>query len=207
MPALSTRRSSTWSNAELLNLIIVWGVEAVQSQLCCSRRNYDNRQISQCMRERGHDWDTLHCRVKVKELWNAYHRAQETTTSPGAAHKSSRFYNELDAILSGDPPSIAKATVDTSVACMPIENGPSQEKKILDEDVEGDGDPEAEDDSEVRDACSQEFFSTLEKASKSQLSELGKAQTGEEASDMTLGAQPPSLLAAAEQLCRIRKRP
>ncbi|EMP37857.1 Pleckstrin like proteiny-like domain family B member 2 [Chelonia mydas] len=51
----------------------------------------------------------------------------------------------------------------------------------MDEDVEWEGDPEAEDDSEIRDACSQELFSTPEKPSQSQQSDVGKAQTGEEA--------------------------
>ncbi|EMP36185.1 hypothetical protein UY3_06621 [Chelonia mydas] len=46
----------------------------------------------------------------------------------------------------------------------------SQEEEILDENVEWD--LEAEDDSEVRDACSQELFSTLEESSQSQ--ELAK---------------------------------
>ncbi|EMP25916.1 Anaphase-promoting complex subunit 10 [Chelonia mydas] len=35
-------------------------------------------------------------------------------------------------------------------------------------------------DLEVRDACSQELFSTLEEASQSQLSEIGEVQTGGE---------------------------
>ncbi|EMP38793.1 Hemicentin-1 [Chelonia mydas] len=60
-------------------------------------------------------------------------------------------------------------------------SGPSQEEEILDDDVERERDPEAEGDSEVRDACSQELFSTLEEASQSQLSDVGKVQTGEEA--------------------------
>ncbi|EMP29926.1 hypothetical protein UY3_12918 [Chelonia mydas] len=52
---------------------------------------------------------------------------------------------------------------------------------ILNEDVEREGNPEAEDDLEVRDAGSRELFSTPEEASQSQLSDLGEAQTGEEA--------------------------
>ncbi|KAM7173250.1 uncharacterized protein RBU57_003871 [Macrochelys suwanniensis] len=157
------------------------------------------------MTERGHDWDTLQCRVKVKELRNTNHKAQEANCHSGAAPTSCRFYKELDAILSGDPTSTAKATVDTSVARMQVKSGPSQEEEILDEDVEGD--PEADDDSEFRDVCSQELFSAPEEASQSQLSDLGKAQTGEEAPDMTLGTQPPSLLSLAERLRRIRKQP
>ncbi|EMP29242.1 hypothetical protein UY3_13651 [Chelonia mydas] len=76
---------------------------------------------------------------------------------------SCRFYEELDAILGCDPTSTAKAPVDTSVAHMPVESGPSQEEEILDEDVEVD--PEAKNDLEVRDACNQELFSTPEEAS------------------------------------------
>ncbi|XP_074797302.1 uncharacterized protein LOC141978865 [Natator depressus] len=124
---------------------------------------------------------------------------------PTAAPTSCQFYKELDAILGGDPTSTAKAPVDTSVARMPVKSRPSQEEEILDEDVEGD--PEAEDNSEVRDAGSQELFSTPEEPSQAKMLELGEAQTGEEAPEMTLGAQPPSFLSPAERVHRIRKRP
>ncbi|XP_074806154.1 uncharacterized protein LOC141985864 [Natator depressus] len=205
MPTPRTRRSPAWSNVELLDLIIVWGEEAVQSQLHSSCRNYDTYgQISQCMIERGQDQDTLQCRVKVKELRNAYHKARGRQTAAlvlcpltAGSTKSWAQYSVAT------PTSTVKTTVDTSVACIPVESGQSQEEEILHEDVEGD--PEAEDDSEVREACSQKLFSTPEAASQSQLSDVGEAQTGEEAPKMTLGAQPPSLLAAAERLCRIRK--
>ncbi|EMP24368.1 hypothetical protein UY3_18606 [Chelonia mydas] len=43
------------------------------------------------------------------------------------------------------------------------------------------GEEEAEDDSEVRDTCCQELFSTMEQASQSELSDLGEVQTEEEA--------------------------
>ncbi|EMP36433.1 hypothetical protein UY3_06415 [Chelonia mydas] len=104
---------------------------------------------------------------------------------------SCQFYKELDAILDGNPTSTAKATVDSSMAHMPVESGPSQKEEILDNDVEWEWDPEAEDDLEVRDACSQELFSTLEETSQSQLSELGEEQTGEEAPDTTLEPSHP----------------
>ncbi|KAM9163436.1 uncharacterized protein ACDP82_001197 [Pangshura tecta] len=101
--------------------------------------------------------------------------------------------------LSGHP------TVDTLFVSVPFEIGPSQEEAILDED--GEGDAEAEDDSEASDAsCSQELFSTPEELSHSQQSDLGEAQIGEEAPEMTLGASPPSLLSPAERLRSIRMR-
>ncbi|EMP36422.1 hypothetical protein UY3_06404 [Chelonia mydas] len=139
------------------------------------------RQISRYMTERGHDRDTLQCRVKVKELWNAYHEVREANRHSSAASMSYQFYKELDEILGGDPTSTAKATVDTSVARVRVKSGQSQEEEILDEDLEKEGNPEEEDDSEARDACSQELFSTPEEASQSQLLEFGEAQTGEEA--------------------------
>ncbi|XP_043349751.1 zinc finger and SCAN domain-containing protein 29-like [Dermochelys coriacea] len=204
MPAPHTRRSLAWSNAELLDLISIWGEEAAQSQLRSSRRNYTTYgPISQCMTERGYDQGTLQRRLKVKELQNTYHQVQEENRRSGAAPTSCRFYKELDTILSSDPTSTAKAAVNTSVAHMPVKSGPSQGEEILDKDVEGD----PEDDLEVRDACSQELFSTPEEAGQSKLSALDEAQTGEEAPDMTLGTQPPSLLLPAVHLRRIRKRP
>ncbi|XP_077693329.1 uncharacterized protein LOC144276832 [Eretmochelys imbricata] len=157
------------------------------------------------MTERGHDRNILQCRVKMKELRKAYHKAREANCHSGAVPTSCPFYKKLDVILCGNPTSTAKATVDTSVARVPVKSGLSQKEEILDKDVEGD--PEAENNSEVRDACSQELFSTLEEASQSQLSDLSEVQIGEEAPEMTLGAQPPSSLLPAEQLHRIRKWP
>ncbi|EMP31783.1 Transcription elongation factor A protein 1 [Chelonia mydas] len=67
-------------------------------------RNYDVfGQISRDMMERGHDRDALPCRVKVKELRNAYRKAREANSHSDAAPVTCRFYKELDAILGGDP--------------------------------------------------------------------------------------------------------
>ncbi|EMP39885.1 hypothetical protein UY3_02904 [Chelonia mydas] len=139
MPGPRTRRSPAWRNAELLDLISIWGEEAVQSHLRSSRRNYDTYgQISRCMTERR-DRNMLQCRVKVKELRNTYHKVQEANRRSGAT-LSWQFYEELDAILGGDQTSSAKIIVDTSVARVPVESGPSQEEEMLDEDVEGERD-------------------------------------------------------------------
>ncbi|EMP33346.1 hypothetical protein UY3_09505 [Chelonia mydas] len=134
----------------------IWGEEAVQSQLRSSCRNYDT--YGQCITGKGHDRDTLQCRVKVKKLQNTYHKAQEANCHSGAAPTSCQFYKKLDMISMVTPTSTAKSPMDTSGACVPVEIGPSQAEEILDEDVEGERDPEAEDDSVSRDACSQELF-------------------------------------------------
>ncbi|EMP35544.1 E3 ubiquitin ligase RNF4, partial [Chelonia mydas] len=111
------RRSPVWSNGEVLDLISVCGEEAVQSQLCSSHRNYDTfGQISRAMLERGHDQDALQCRVKVKELQNAYRKACKANSCSGAGPATCCFYEELDAILGGDPTSTLNTTMDITEA-------------------------------------------------------------------------------------------
>ncbi|EMP31563.1 hypothetical protein UY3_11274 [Chelonia mydas] len=57
------------------------------------------------MMERGHNRDAVQCRVKVKELWNAFRKAREANSCSSAAPTTCRFYKELDVILGGDPTS------------------------------------------------------------------------------------------------------
>ncbi|XP_043395370.1 zinc finger protein with KRAB and SCAN domains 2-like [Chelonia mydas] len=159
------RQSPIWSNGEVLDLISVWGEEAVQSQLRSIRRNYDIfRQISRAMLERGHDQDALQCRVKVKELRNA-------NSHSGAAAATCNFYKELDAILGGDPTSMPSTTMNTSEA-----SAARQEEQ----QSGSEGAPEEEDTPESLDACSQELFSSQEEGSQSRRPVLGEGQTPEE---------------------------
>nr|XP_048698144.1 uncharacterized protein LOC125633079 [Caretta caretta] len=197
------RRSQVWSNGKVLDLISVWEEEAVQSQLCSSRRNYDTfGQISRDMMERGHDQDALQCRVKVKELWNAYRKACEANRRSGAAPANSRFYKELDTILGGDPTSTPSTTMDTS------EHGPTRQKEEEEEEEQSRSEgAEAEEDTPASlDACSQELFSSQEEGSQSRQPVLGEGQIPEEVPDATLRSQP-FVLSPAERLQRIRKRP
>ncbi|EMP40005.1 Zinc finger and SCAN domain-containing protein 29 [Chelonia mydas] len=106
------RQAPVWSNGKVLDLISVWGEEAVKSQLrsCC--RNYDTfGQISRDMMERGHDRDSLQCRVNVKELWNTYRKAHEANRRSSAAPATCHFYKELDARLSLVPPCHLQPTI------------------------------------------------------------------------------------------------
>ncbi|KAM7151365.1 uncharacterized protein RBU57_012037 [Macrochelys suwanniensis] len=195
-----TRRSPVWNNGEVLDLISVCGEEVVQSQLHSSRRNYDTfRQISRSMMERGHALQGMHCRVKVKELRNAYHKAREANGRSGVPAATCRFYKELDTILGGDPTSTPRTTVDTS------EPSPSQKEKKKEESRSEGGEAE-EDTPESLDACSQELFASQEEGSQSWRLVLGEEQTPQEVPNATLRSQP-SMLSPAERLQRIRKRP
>ncbi|EMP30892.1 Zinc finger and SCAN domain-containing protein 29 [Chelonia mydas] len=110
-----TRQAPVWHSGEVLDLISVWGEEAVQSQLRSSRRNYDTfGQISRDIMERGHDRDALQCRSKVKELRNAYHKVHDANSRSGTAPATCCFYKELEAIFGGDPTSTPSTTMDTS---------------------------------------------------------------------------------------------
>ncbi|XP_053882847.1 zinc finger protein with KRAB and SCAN domains 2-like [Malaclemys terrapin pileata] len=198
-----TRRAPVWSNGEVLDFISVLGEEAVQSQLSSSCRNYDPfGQISRDMMERGHDQDALQCRIKVKELQNAYRKVHEANNCSGAAPAMCHFYKELDAILRSDPTSTPSSTKDTSE--------PSSTRQEEEEEVEeqsGSECAEAEEGTpESLDACSQELFSSQEEGSQSWQPVLGNGQTPEEVTDATLRSQP-SVLSPSERLQRIRMRP
>ncbi|XP_074976057.1 uncharacterized protein LOC142069292 [Caretta caretta] len=168
------KQTPIWSNGKVLDLISVCGEEAVQSQLCSSHRNYDiYGQRSRAMMERGHDRDTVQCRVKVKELQNAYRKACEANGRSGAVPATCRFYKELDAILGGDTTSTPRTTMDTSQPSATRREEEEEESRSEGAEVGGDT-PES------LEACSQEFFSSQEEGSQSQLPMLGEGQTQEQ---------------------------
>ncbi|XP_050816322.1 zinc finger and SCAN domain-containing protein 29-like [Gopherus flavomarginatus] len=150
------------------------------------------------MMEKGHDRDTLQCRVKVKELWNSYRKALEANSRSGTAPTTCCFYKELDAILGGDPTSILSTTMNTA------EPSPTRQ-----EEEEQSGSECAEEEEETPtslDACSQDLFSSQAEGSQLRWPVLGEGPTPKEAPDATLRSQP-SMLSPAERLQRIRKRP
>ncbi|XP_074802919.1 uncharacterized protein LOC141983827 [Natator depressus] len=53
------------------------------------------------MKGRGHNRDPKQCRVKLKELWQAYQKTREANDRSGSEPKTCRFYDELHAILGG----------------------------------------------------------------------------------------------------------
>uniref|UniRef100_A0A452HPV0 SCAN box domain-containing protein n=1 Tax=Gopherus agassizii TaxID=38772 RepID=A0A452HPV0_9SAUR len=118
LPFKRTRRRWIWAMSCLKKWMeeTTWccTLEAIQFQLHSSCRNYDTfGQISRDMMERGHDRATLQCKVKVKELQNAYRKAREANHCSGAAPATCRFYEELDTILGGNP-TTPSTTMDTS---------------------------------------------------------------------------------------------
>nr|XP_048691901.1 ubiquitin carboxyl-terminal hydrolase 15 isoform X4 [Caretta caretta] len=55
----------------------------------------------QGMKDRGHNRDPKQCRVKLKELRQAYQKTREANGRSGSEPQTCRFYDELHAILGG----------------------------------------------------------------------------------------------------------
>ncbi|XP_065444952.1 chromatin assembly factor 1 subunit A-like [Chrysemys picta bellii] len=73
------------------------------------------KKISKGMMERGHNRDSDQCRVKVKELRQAYQKTKEANGRSGSEPRTCRFYAELHAVLGGAATTTPILTVDSEV--------------------------------------------------------------------------------------------
>ncbi|EMP31447.1 hypothetical protein UY3_11376 [Chelonia mydas] len=114
------------------------------------------------MVDRGYNRDTQQCRVKVKELRQAYQKTKDANGHSGSEPHTCHFYDELHAILGSAPTTSPPLSVDT------CKGGVSHNR---DEDFVDEEDEEEEE--EVEDIAqqesgesflpdSQELFITLE---------------------------------------------
>ncbi|EMP33922.1 hypothetical protein UY3_08934 [Chelonia mydas] len=65
------------------------------------------------MVDRGYTRDTQQCCVKVKELRQAYQKTKEANGRSGSEPQTCRFYDQLHAILGGEPASSPTLSVET----------------------------------------------------------------------------------------------
>ncbi|CAM4585394.1 unnamed protein product [Lepidochelys kempii] len=102
MESQNCKRAPAWTKWEVRDLIAVWGEESVLSELRSSFRNAKTFvNISQGMKDRGHNRDPKQCRVKLKELRQAYQKTREANGHSGSEPQTCPFYDELHAILGG----------------------------------------------------------------------------------------------------------
>ncbi|XP_050800817.1 myb/SANT-like DNA-binding domain-containing protein 2 [Gopherus flavomarginatus] len=134
------KRASAWTAREVLDLIAIWGEDSVLTELCSKRRNEKTfEKISKTMMERGHTRDSVQCRVKVKELRQAYQKTKEANGRSGAGPKTCRFYAELHAILGvcaiTTPPLSLDSVVGVVISAMPEDyvDGEGEEEEEEDE--------------------------------------------------------------------------
>ncbi|EMP34378.1 hypothetical protein UY3_08491 [Chelonia mydas] len=86
------------------------------------------------MGEKGYTRDTQQCRVKIKELQQAYQKTREANSHSGSAPQTCCLYKELHAVLSGNPTTIPKCFVDTSQELWAASG--NNEEDIVDEEEE-----------------------------------------------------------------------
>ncbi|XP_074981245.1 uncharacterized protein LOC142071005 [Caretta caretta] len=112
------------------------------------------------MKDRGHNRDPKQCRVKLKELRQAYQKTREANGRSGSEPQTCHFYDELHAILGGSATTTPAVLFDSF-------NGDGGNTEA------GFGDEEDDDDDEVVDSSqqasgetgfpdSQELFLTLD---------------------------------------------
>ncbi|CAM4611179.1 unnamed protein product, partial [Lepidochelys kempii] len=102
MESQNRKRAPAWTEREVRDLIAVWGEESVLSELRSSFRNAKTFvKISQGMKDRSHNRDPKQCRMKLKELRQAYQKTREANGRSGSEPQTCRFYDELHAILGG----------------------------------------------------------------------------------------------------------
>ncbi|EMP32838.1 Zinc finger and SCAN domain-containing protein 29 [Chelonia mydas] len=102
MQSQNQKRAPAWTEQEVLDLITVQGEESVLSELRSKRQNAKTfKKISEAMRDRGYSRDTTQCRVKFKELRQAYQKTKESNGCSGTEPQTYCFYAELHAILGG----------------------------------------------------------------------------------------------------------
>nr|XP_048682846.1 tetraspanin-2 isoform X3 [Caretta caretta] len=115
------------------------------------------------MKDRGHNRDPKQCRVKLKELRQAYQKTREANGRSGSEPQTCRFHDELHAILGGSATTTPAVLFDSF-------NGDGGNMEA------GFGDEEDDDDDEVVDSSqqasgetgfpdSQELFLTLDRES------------------------------------------
>ncbi|XP_053900150.1 zinc finger and SCAN domain-containing protein 29-like [Malaclemys terrapin pileata] len=159
MQSQNRKRAPAWTVREVLDLITVWGDESVLSELRSKRRNAKTfEKISKAMRDRGHNRDSTQCRVKFKELRQAYQKAKESNGRSGTEPQTCCFYAELQAILGEATTTTPPLAVDSDDGVLSV---------AMSKDFAG-GEDEEEEEEEVEESTqhtilpdSQDLFLTL----------------------------------------------
>ncbi|XP_053897837.1 myb/SANT-like DNA-binding domain-containing protein 7 [Malaclemys terrapin pileata] len=155
-------------------------------------------KISKGMMDRGYNRDTQQCRVKVKELSQAYQKIKDANGHSGSEPHTCWFYDELHAILRVAPTTTPPLSMDTCKGGVSCNRG-----------------EEFEDEEEVEDSAqqasresllpgSQELFITLEPIpSQPSQGGLPDREAREGTSDANVSMLP--LSSPSQRLMQIRR--
>ncbi|KAM7151381.1 zinc finger and SCAN domain-containing protein 32 [Macrochelys suwanniensis] len=162
MESQNQRRAPAWTEHEVRDLIAVWGDETVLAELRSKRKNANTyAKVSKGMQDRGYNRDAQQCRIKIKELRQAYQRTRDANGRSGSEPQTCRFYDELHAILgaaaSTNPPMFYDSVSGSSET--------TEEHFREEEDDDNDAENSSQTQQGSREALfpnSQELFVTLE---------------------------------------------
>ncbi|XP_065451052.1 myb/SANT-like DNA-binding domain-containing protein 2 [Chrysemys picta bellii] len=158
MESQDRKSAPAWTKREVRDLLTIWGDKSVLAELYCSKRNAKTlEKVSKAIKDRGHNRDAQQCRVKIKELRQAYHKAREANGRSGAEPQTCLFYAELHAMLGG-------AATTTPTLCFDSINGESlnTEAGLGDEEDDDDEDSSQQGSGETGFPNSQDMFITLD---------------------------------------------
>ncbi|XP_050806123.1 uncharacterized protein LOC127049417 [Gopherus flavomarginatus] len=197
------KRAPAWTAREVLDLIAIWGEDSVLTELCSKRRNEKTfKRISKAMMEKDHIRDSVQCRVKVKELRQAYQKTKEANGRSEAGPKTCHFCAELHAILRGSTTTTPPMSVDSEMGVV---------ISVMAEDsADGEDEEEEEEEDELAESTqhsvlpnSQELFLTQMEL----LSQPSQATSPDnEAMEATSAANFSSLPTPSRRLSQIRRR-
>ncbi|XP_053879540.1 myb/SANT-like DNA-binding domain-containing protein 2 [Malaclemys terrapin pileata] len=162
MESQDRKSAPAWTEREVRDLLTIWGDESVLAELRSSKRNGKIlEKVSKAMKDRDHNRDAQQCRVKIKELRQAYHKAREANGRSGAEPQTCRFYAELHAVLGG-------AATTTPTVCFDSVSGETRNREAGSGYAEDDDDDEDNEDSSQQGSGetgfpnSQDMFITLD---------------------------------------------
>ncbi|XP_053861147.1 SRRM2 protein homolog rsr-2-like [Malaclemys terrapin pileata] len=151
------------------------------------------------MMERGHNRDSEQCRVKVKELRQAYQKTKEANGRSGSEPRTCRYYAELHAILGGAATTTPPLFVDSGSG---IVSTPEDSADGVEEDEEEDELAESTQHSILPN--SQDLFLTLTEV-PSQASQAS-TQDSDPMEGTSAAANSSSLPPPSRRLSQIRRR-
>ncbi|XP_074799303.1 uncharacterized protein LOC141981561 [Natator depressus] len=141
MQSQNRKRAPAWTEWEVLGL---------------SAKIFE--KISKGMKDRGYKRDPQQCRVKLKELRQAYQGTREANGRSGSEPQTCHFYDEMHTILGGAP-------ITTPALCVDSINGLSRNRDADFGDKEDDDEEEVEAQQASGETVfpdSQELFFTLD---------------------------------------------
>ncbi|KAM7174222.1 zinc finger and SCAN domain-containing protein 29-like [Macrochelys suwanniensis] len=202
MESQNRRRAPAWTEREVRDLIAVWGDETVLAELRSKRRNASTyAKVSKGMQDRGYNRDAQQCRVKIKELRQAYQKTRDANSRSGSEPQTCHFYDELHAILGGaastDPPMWYDSVCGSSET--------TEEHFRGEEDDDNDAENSAQTQQGSGEALfpdSQELFVTLEPVPYEPTQ--GMLDAGEETSAANVSTPP--LSSPSQRLAKIRSK-